>query len=143
MSVTKFQLPEPFNAPCADISYQWVSEKDGYLVVLMHFSRVVGNGRNDLELIFAYPLALQWERASYGLIELPQDLPRIASGRWAYPSLIINNSAWADRYAGRICTEEEFKNHGLIHYAFISMNDLLHVLSGYPPTIKLVQASDA
>jgi hypothetical protein len=138
----KFELPQGFDAPCADISYQWISEANGRLLVLMHFSRAVGNSDFDLELTFREPDALQWEEESFGLIDLPQDIPRLSVG-WAYPALIIKDSEWANRYAAMLCcSEEELRNRNTKHYAFLSMNDFLHVLSKNPPVIRVVKAEN-
>lgn len=107
----------------------------------MHFSRAVGNSDYDLELTFRKPYALQWEDESFGLIDLPCEIPRLSSG-WAYPVLILKGSEWADRYAAERYLGEEFKSHDVKHYAFISMNDFLYVLSKNPPVIRLVKAEN-
>jgi hypothetical protein len=115
------------------------------LIVTMYFSRVIDGCDKDLELTFSDPLALQWEDESYGIIELPENLPMCSSEgftTWTYPTLIITNSEWANVYAARTHTEEEFSNHKVAHFAFISMNDLLHVLSEKKPSAKLAEANN-
>jgi hypothetical protein len=69
----KWEVFEGLDMPCADISYQWISERNAKMIVLMHFSRVVGGLDKDIELTFSQPIALQWEDETYGLIELPID----------------------------------------------------------------------
>ena len=112
----------------------------------MHFSRVVGGCDKDVELTFSDPIALQWEDESYDVIELPGNLPKCAQDgftTWTYPTLIIPDSEWANQYASRTHTEEEFKNHKVTHFAFISMNDILNVLSEKKPSAKLIEVTNA
>ena len=85
-------------------------------------------------------------KTSYDLIELPDGLPRCSSEsftNWTYPTLIIPDSQWASSYAARMHTEDEYKKHKVTHFAFLSMNDLLHVLSEKKPSAKLFEASNA
>ena len=140
------EIIKNLDVPCADISYQWISENGARLIVTMHFSRVIGGFKKDLELTFSDPIALQWEDESYDIIELPDNLPMCtneAFTNWTYPILIIPNSQWADTYAARSHTEDEYKNHKVTHFAFISMNDLLHVLTEKKPIAKLIEASNS
>ncbi|GAB1267010.1 hypothetical protein NBRC116493_02630 [Aurantivibrio infirmus] len=142
----KWEIYKQLEVPCADISYQWISGKNGFLEITMHFSRVIGGFKNDVCLTFDNPIAVQWEDESYGIIELPNNLPKCqneAFSPWVYPTLIIPNSNWANTYAARICTAEEYENHNVSHFAFISMNDLLHVLSNKKPSAKIVEAKNA
>ena len=114
--------------------------------IRMHFSRVVGVPNEDLALTFTTPLALQWEEEFFGFIELPENLPKCSGSEfnhWVYPTLVIENSAWAERYANRIFTEAELETKGLTHFVFIAMNDLLHVLSVVEPTARFVESVDA
>ncbi len=141
----KWEIYKELDFPCADISYCWDSGRNTNLIITMHFSRVVGGCGMDLELVFSSPLALQWEDESYGLIELPNNLPKCVQDRfkrWTYPTLIIPNSNWADLYAANIYTKEDFKSHKVTHFAFVSMNDLLHVLSEKKPRVRLIEPSD-
>ncbi len=112
----------------------------------MHFSRVIGGFSKDLELTFSEPIALQWEDESYGIIELPEFLPKCSTEgftTWTYPTLKIENSEWANLYAARTHTEDEFQSHKVQHFAFVSMDDLLHVLSEKKPSVKFVEAENA
>ncbi len=112
----------------------------------MHFSRVIGGCNKDLELTFSEPIALQWEDESYGIIDLPDILPKCSKDtftNWTYPTLIVPDSKWADLYAASTHTEEEYKNHKVTHFAFIAMNDLLHVLSEKKPSAKLIEVANA
>lgn len=142
----KWEIFKDLDVPCADISYKWVSERNARLIVIMHFSRVIGGCAKDLELTFENPIALKWEDESFGLIDLPEVLPKCSSEKfvgWTYPTLIVSNSEWADLYAARTHTEEEYKSHKVTHFVFISMNDLLHVLSDEKPSARLIEAEDA
>jgi len=111
----------------------------------MHFSRVIGGFDKDLELTFTSPMAVQWEDEIFGLIDLPE-LPACAATEfksYTYPTLIVPDSKWADLYAARTHTAEEYKSHKVAHYAFVSMNDLLHVLSQENPSVRVVEARNA
>ncbi len=145
-SIVKWEIFDNLNVPCSDISYQWVSKRDPKLIITMHFSRVIGGCPTDLELTFTNPLAVQWEDESYSLIDIPDQLPKCSEEKfndWTYPTLIVPNSQWANQYAANIYSEEEFSNHKVTHFAFISMNDLLYVLSEHKPNAKLIEAGNA
>ena len=142
----KWEVFKELDFPCSDISYKWESERNARLIVIMHFSRVIGGCPKDLELIFENPIALKWEDESYGLIDLPETPPKCSSEKfmsWTYPTLIVSDSQWADLYAARTHTEEEYKNHRVSHFVFISMNDLLHVLTDEKPSARLIESTDA
>lgn len=141
----KWEIFKKLDIPCADISYKWDSEENAKLIIIMHFSRVVNGCNEDLELIFDNPIAFQWEDERFGLIDLPEELPRITNinyKSWTYPTLIIPNSKWVDLYAQRLYTEEEYLNHKLKHFALISLNDLIHILSEKMPYTKLIKSVD-
>lgn len=124
--------------PCADISYAWTSTLD----ISMYFSRVIGGFESDLNITFEYPLALQWEQESCGLIEFPSPVPKcehLNFRDWSYPAIIFQNSPWADRYAAHLMTDKEFKVHNIQHFIFVSMNDLLHVLAMENPRVTVIQ----
>ena len=109
--------------------------------MVMHFSRVIEGFKNDLQITFSDPVALQWEDESYGLIDLSENPPKCGKygfEMWTFPTLIIDNSTWANEYAVMTHTADEYKNHKLTHFAFVSMNDLLHVLSEHRPRAKLI-----
>ena len=142
----KWEIFKELDFPCSDISYKWESERCARLTVILHFSRVIGGYAKDLELTFENPIALKWEDESYGLIDLPETLPKCCSEKfmsWTYPTLIVSNSQWADLYAARTHTEEDYKNHKVMHFVFISMNDLVHVLSNEKPSTRLIESTDA
>ena len=87
-------MPQPeSDFGCADISYEWKSRRDAALVVVMHFSRIVGEFGHDLELSFKQALAVRWEEEHLGLIETPATLPNCSDSRFVHPTLIIENSA--------------------------------------------------
>ena len=114
--------------------------------IRLHFSRVVGGPDEDLALAFTRPLAVKWEEEFFGFIELPDNLPKCSRSEfnhWVYPTLVIENSAWAEKYANRVFTEAELETKGVTHFVFIAMNDLLHVLSIDEPTARFVESVDA
>ena len=96
----------------------------------------------DLQLTFSKPIAVQWEDEIYGLIDLPIHLPKCDRqdfNNWAYPTLVVSDSNWAARYAQNMFSEVELESKSVIHFVFIAMNDLLHVLSETKPTTKLIE----
>ncbi|MBV35720.1 hypothetical protein [Kangiella spongicola] len=108
----------------------------------MHFSRVIGGIDKDLKLVFTHPIALQWEDESYNVIELPNNLPKCSKeqfNEWTYPTLTISDSKWANEYAAMTHSIDNFENHRVTHYAFISMNDILNVLSENEPTVSWIK----
>jgi hypothetical protein len=142
----KYIADPAINFPAADISFEQLSRRGALLKLRLYFSRVIDGPDHDLELVFSQPLAFQWEGEHLGLIGLPGDLPKCDApffARWTYPILAIDESPWADKYARRIFTAEEFKVKVVSHFAFISMNDLVHVLSVEQPKAQWVQSSDA
>ena len=142
----KFLTEQQFDSPAADISFEWQSTADASLKLRLHLSRVVGGPPNDLELSFDCPLAAQWEEESFGLIGSPTPLPKCQNPQflaWVHPALVIDNSKWADTYAARLFSEDEFMGHDIKHYFFVSMNDLVHVLSQHPPVARWVAPVDA
>lgn len=142
-SVRKFIVDSVIDYPSADISFNWRSSANGTLKLRMHFSRVVDGAARDLELIFKEPIAVQWEAESFGLIDSLEEIPKCGSTKfsyWSYPILMIENSKWADKYASNLYSVEKWETHNVVHYFFISMNDLVHVLSAKPPTSKWVDS---
>lgn len=132
--------------PAADISVVRHSQVNAVLTIFMHFSRMVGGPDYDLEIVFDSPLAFQWEDESYGLIDLPRDIPKCPAPRWKnynLPILEVSGSAWADLYARRVFTEKEYEVKQVLHFAFISLNDLVHVLSIKRPKVRWVESVDA
>lgn len=128
------------------MSYRWASEKGTSLVILMHFSRIVDGWDKDLELVFSNPLALMWERESFGLIDTPSDCPKLDRPQfsgWTFPTLKIEDSAWAERYTANMFAADDPKIGSVKHYYFVSLNDLLHVLGQDAPQSKWVAPHDA
>jgi hypothetical protein len=140
-------MPQPeIDFGCSDISYRWVSEKGAKLVVLMHFSGVIDGWDKDLELVFSNPLAVMWEDESFGLIDVPSDCPRWDRPDfrgWTFPTLTIENSAWAERYAARKFAADDPKIGSVKHYYLVSLNDLMHVLNQGTVHSKWVDPLDA
>ncbi len=142
----KYEIIEDLDFPCADISYEWRSEKNAKLVVLMHFSRVISGYKSDIEITFKNPWALKWEEESFGLIDIPEPLPRCSNNNfsgWTHPTLIVKDSKWAEKYSNRMYAAGDPKAKDVTHYVFVAMNDLLHVLSEQKPLVKLVLANNA
>ncbi len=123
---------------CADISFAWRSERNGALVVVMHFSRVVGGHSDDLEIVFGSPLATKWEEESFGLIECPHPVPRLELDRWTFPTLIIEDSHWRKAYVDRRYAENDPQADEVVHYFLSSMNDLVHVLAHGEPVSRWI-----
>jgi hypothetical protein len=131
---------------CADISYRWASEKGGKLVVLMHFSRIIDGWSKDLEIVFPKPLSVQWEEESFGLIDSPKDFPKLQRAQfhgWTFPTLTIDGSVWAERYAASKFSEGDPGITLIKHYYLVSLNDLLHVLAEGVPNSRWVAPLDA
>jgi hypothetical protein len=140
-----FPVPA-LDAACADISFIRASGKSAALIVRMHFSRVVDGYEKDLELVFREPLAMKWEEESFGIIDSPQDLPKCAAARfnsWTHPTLVIENSDWADEYAARKYAKDDPRAKSVAHYFLVSMNDLVHILAEAKPDARWVLPDDA
>ena len=139
---SKLDLIPGLDAPCGDISYSWDSQREnGLLLITLHFANVVEGFSSNVQLSFMAPISIQWEEESFGLIELPEILPKLTNPKffnWTYPMFTIVGSSWADKYAGQKYAGEEFKSHRVTHYCFISLNDILHVLSESVPTLTLL-----
>ena len=138
--VTKW-MPQPeIDFSCADISYEWRSRKDATLVVVMHFSRVLDGFAQDLQLTFSRVLAVQWEEESSGLIHSQSSLPTCTFRGWTHPTLIVEGSEWASRYAANRHAADDAR---VTHYLLVSLNDLLHVLAEVEPRTRWVTPIDA
>jgi hypothetical protein len=140
-----FPFPE-LNVPCADISFAWSSAQGASLVVLMHFSRVLNGVDKDLEIVFPRPLALQWEDESFGLIPSPATLPKCSNAEfliYTHPTLVIEDSPWAEAYASRKYSEGDPALKNVVHYFLVSMNELVHVLAEANPNARWVASADA
>jgi len=129
--------------PCADISYFWEARKDAEFKVIMHFSRIADGLKNDLEINFGIPMAVCWEDESYGLIEIPDGIPTTEnSSKWSHPTLIIEESELARKYADRKYSSGGPEAGDVVHYLLISLNDVLHLLSETKPVTKWVTPID-
>ena len=135
-------MPKPeIDFACADISFSWVSEKDARLVVLMHFSRIVGGFSKDLEIVFDSPFAVKWESESFGLIDSPGVLPRCSGAKfhiYTHPTLVVKHSKWAAQYAANRYAKSDPAQNKVVHYFMLSLNDLLHVLAESEPEASWV-----
>ena len=111
-------------SPCADISYAYA---DGNARVTMHFSRVSGQARRDLVLHFQGVISLRAEEESCGLVPFPASLPKcpgVEWSEWTYPLLRISSSSWWQQHLDTNPVIAE----GRVHYALVSMNDLVQLL---------------
>lgn len=87
---------------------------------------------SSLELVFRGLLALKWEEESFDLIASPKDLPKCSSARFCsrtHPTLIVENSCWAETYAARKYAENDPEAKNIVHYFLVSLNDLMHLLA--------------
>jgi hypothetical protein len=135
-------MPQPeIDCGCADISFKWRSRKDAALVIVMHFSRMVGGLERNLELTFTNPLAVRWEEEHCGLIEGPANLPKCSNGQFVHPTLIIENSAWRKAYVDRLYSAGDPQSKDVRHYFFLSLNDLLHVLADGEPVVRWIASA--
>lgn len=129
--------------PATDISVSRHGGARANLSIILHFSRMVDGPTEDLEVVFNQPLAFQWEEESYGLIELPVDLPKCLPHCWStyrQPMIQTICSLWAALYAGRVLTDSDVGVKQVMHFAFVSLNDLFHVLSINRPVLRWVTA---
>ena len=111
---------------CADISFQLDSRDQ--LTATMHFSHMHGQPKRDLSLRFAGVVALRWVQESFDVIHLPKPWPQVGSGAqptWTFPLLQIQHSTWLAEHQSANSPAAE----GRIHFALISLNDLVHILA--------------
>jgi hypothetical protein len=137
----KFILSSDIDAPCADIAYSWTTGTHAELRIRMRFTQVREGFGKDVELIFRRPAAVQWEDEGFSLIETPRDIPKCSGPKfsyWVYPTLLIKGSAWSKLYSDRLPSKDPSAR--VTHYAFISMNDLLFVLSEEQPEVRFLDA---
>ena len=112
--------------PCADIAFAY--GPPDVLTVTMRFSNVVAGRGKDLQLCFSGAIALRWESESFGLIPIPGPLPKCRDEKWSewsFPLLRVERSSWLAEHDARHPVAAEAR----VHFALISMNDLLHVLA--------------
>jgi hypothetical protein len=122
------------DTPCAGLSIHY--ESSNTLRVVMHFSRVNGGRKLDLELIFTGPIALRWVDECYGSIfhPIPGSIPKCPRGpwsEWTFPLLQVKKSSWLAAYQ-RI--PELPGSQVLQHFALVCMNDLLDIAA--PPDVE-------
>lgn len=125
-NLIKWEPVQGIAFPCADISFQ--SRNREGLVLVLHFSLVVGNPKKDLKLTFRNAICLRWEEeAGVWLIQLPKHLPRIPDyGRngCTFPLLEVKNS--------KLLTEVS-QNGQLVqdlrHFVLIALNDTVEILA--------------
>lgn len=114
------------DVPCADIAFSF--QPPWRVTVRMRFSNVRDGQANDLELCFSKAIPLRWESESYGLVHLPKPLPTCRAEKWAnwtFPLLRVDHSQWLAEHDARIPVAAEDR----VHFALVTMNDLLHVLA--------------
>jgi hypothetical protein len=112
--------------PAADVCFTY--EAPFVTIARMRFSNVVGGSTQDLTVRFPGVIALRHESESFGLIPLPDSLPRFGAGRWSgytYPLLKVRNSRWLAEHHARNPVEAADRHH----FVLVSMNDLLHILA--------------
>ena len=132
---TKWEPVERINFPCADISFK-SRNRDG-LIVVLHFSLVIGNPRKDLKLTFKNAISLRWEEElGVWLIPLPDSLPTLSGDPWngyRFPLLKVENS--------KLLTEVSEKGpmaEGCGHFIFTALNDTLEVLANEDVKVEWV-----
>jgi hypothetical protein len=83
---------------------------------------------------------MKWEDESFGIIEAPSQLPKCSdeSGDWTHPTLVIEDSSWAMKYAARKYAADDPQSKNMVHYFLVSLNDLVHVLAEATPDVKWV-----
>ena len=84
---------------------------------------IVMNGRRTLSLRFTGVIALHFEDDCPGNFPLPPQRPRL-NADFMFPLLKIENSRWVAQWP-------MWPN--LIHYALLSLDDLVHLIAG--PTV--------
>ena len=132
----KWEPVSGIQSACADISFALDARDE--LTARMHFSFMKGQPARDLLLKFAGVVSVQWEEEAFGMILLPKPWPQIEAGdhpTWTFPLLQIENSAWLADYRQIPAGE------GRVHFALVSLNDLLHVLALPEVTVSWVDAT--
>ena len=134
-SFTKWEPVDGINFPCSDISFK-SRNRDG-LIVVLHFSLVVGNPPKDLKLTFKNAISLRWEEElGVWLIPLPDSLPTLSSEQWngwRFPLLkVVNSKLLAE------VSEKGPMADGCGHFIFTAMNDTLEVLANEDVEVKWV-----
>ena len=126
----KYKISEEFNQGCAAISFNYSSENDDELSILMYFADMIGGTKYNLEIKFNSIVAIQYEKEMPGLLSIP-DAPHCSKKyftEFIHPILMIKDSEWVRKYENYVSS--------LTHYVFISMNDIVHVLTEEKPEMK-------
>ena len=138
---SKWEIIDGLEKPCADLSFDWQSGPNAQLVVHMHFSRVLGGMPDDVRLIFDQAMHMNWEDESLGLVALPDQLPYCRDADfsdWVYPTLLLNDSELAGKYARKAFDEDDPRSSQVRHFVLVSMNDIVHVISVGAPTMEIL-----
>ena len=123
---TRWRPVDGLDVPCADLLFHYTPPD--LLGVRMRFSNVRGGQPLDLGLQFRGAISMRWESESIGLVPLPEPLPKCSNANWAdwtFPLLRIEHSPWLVELEARRPIEAERR----VHFALVTMNDLLHVLA--------------
>jgi hypothetical protein len=92
---------------------------------------IVLNGDRSLSLQFTGIIALHFEDDCPDNFPLPSERPRL-SADWMFPLLKIENSSW-------LALWPMWPN--LVHYALLSLDDLVHVIAGPAVTASWVDGN--
>lgn len=128
----KYPLPDEFDQGCASLFFEYSQENEYELSVVMNFSDMRGGTNRNLELKFRQIEAIRYEKEGSGLSQVPP-APHCTNKYFAdfvYPALIIENSEWVKQY-------EDYTNDP-VHYLFLSLEDVVHVLSSSQPKITAI-----
>lgn len=113
-------------APCGSVSFSY--ESPDRLRARLAFSEVIGGVPHDLLLLFSGVIAARFESESFGIVPLPNHLPKFSTPQWSnwtFPLLHVSSSSWLEEHVSHNPAAAERR----VHFALISMNDLLHILA--------------
>ena len=129
---------------CADVEFSFrppdLVRPRWHLTVRLYFSFVRGNPAKDMLLEFEDAVAFRWEDECFGADSLPDGLPLIQGPvmNFTFPLLVIEESPWIERLAGRHPVQAE----GKTHYAFTSLNGMAEAIAGPPIRVEWVPSKD-
>jgi len=132
----RIEIIRGLDHPCSDILVSY--DVSGALELKLCFSHVNRGYASDLTATFSKPVSFVWESESYGLVDTPDQLPKCSSKdfeQYTYPVLEIEGSNWVAEYA-RMAMANEPVGATLAHFLFVSLNDIVHVLTSTKPTIN-------